>query len=224
MIITISKCNKPIYFDKEISGFKTITLKSATLFNSFYNVFKYLPEERIIEDNDSVPKWYNLQLKEGFYSNESLIENIYTKIKNKGGDVGDLKIYVDNAGQVCINNKTVYQFRLLNDHCWGFKDKWIAQNIPYTFNTKSYKFNFFCIHCDILDTCDNYLDEKQSDILEMLPVIESNKFASKHVYNDNFTPKIIHSRFNKIKIDIKDENGNNIDFHDYPILLKFELK
>ena len=228
MIITVTKINEPIYFDREFSGFKTIKLKSVTLFNSFYNVWKYEindPDYKVIDDDSERPTWYNIQLEEGFYSNVDFIDSIYAELLNKSANIKKLKMWVNNKKQFCIKNDTGYQFRLLNDHFLGFRDKWI-NDITITsscLDKKPYQFNYFYLYCDILDTYDNYLDENPSDVLEILPVIESNKFESKHTYNENFTPKLIKSRFNKIKIDIKDENGNDIDFHGYPFLIQLEI-
>ena len=230
MILTIDTFKLPsddikVQFKQPLIGFKTIKLKSVTLYNSFFNVTKTLPDKRA----ENYPSLYDIQIDEGFYNSANFIEAIYKELKyKKHADISKIKLFLDPAtSKFTISNYTNYEIYIMNKHPFGFEDHfWIPKYIHFTISERvsPYPFNSFQIHCNILDTHDNYYNANPSDILDVLPVIESNEFASKHTYeSESFSAKKVKSEIKEIDFKITDENGYVIDFHDYPILLKFEL-
>ncbi len=82
----------------------------------------------------------------------------------------------------------------------------------------------YVIHCDIIDSKNNYLNEKRSQFLHVLPVIDKGDISKQVIYNDPspYCP-ILGTQINRIELWITDQNGEKINFHKYPVTYLLEL-
>ena len=86
-------------------------------------------------------------------------------------------------------------------------------------------FNNYFIHCDIMDKEENLFNGKPSTILACFDV-NGKSFERVEYSSKDITMKKITSGkyFSSIRITVTDENGELIDFNNFPLRFEIEIK
>ena len=81
------------------------------------------------------------------------------------------------------------------------------------------------IHCDQISTSENLYNGKPCTILNVLPM-RDNKFGESVwiEYANPLQNNLTTSTFNELSFQIKDSSGKDIDNHNMPVILTFEIK
>ena len=80
------------------------------------------------------------------------------------------------------------------------------------------------VHLKQIKNCDNYFNEKKSDILARVP--ETNdEFGTlvQYRFDQPYYIPLENTTINSLELTITDENNNIIDFHTMPVFYTFEI-
>ena len=217
-----------VQFDHSFVAMKTLALRTVVIHNSFYN-YHCNRFQTNLEVCRGGSQGETLTFSDGFYTFNDMVQALKNKLGMAGVDTNKLDISIDPAtGLTNIEYKDPsVAFTLWPRNMFGFKaHQFVARRMPYISDDSAviYPFNSLYVHCNIINKDLNYVNSKPSDTLAVLDVIESNKYASKHIYQVAGPPKSIKSEFNQLKLHITDENGESIDFHDFPVVYVLELQ
>lgn len=219
--------NVELHFNRPFIGLQTITLKSVTMYNAFYNYHcnRFQASFECKHDNAT---GQIIKIPDGFYKYHQMADALLQAFKRLGADTNKIKIWLDpitgHTKLLQTDNKTV--FTLYPPNMFGFKSRgFYPSDEPYVSEepARVYPFHTIQVHCNILQKDYNYFNSEPSDILCTLDVKESFSFGSKHTYAPD-TKKRIVSEFNSIRLSLTDEFGVGIDMlNDFPIIYTLEL-
>ena len=219
-IITNSN-DHTVYFEKPLErGFEYIRLISCSLFNSWYNLKKR--GEIGFFDNFGITT--TKIIPPGNYTLSSIGKKLQEIFNDEGVEVK----FDDVSGPIVIKNP-------LNKNVLFDRDLTFLLGLSEVSPRERLKrqavinrlasFNNYFIKCDLLDKEENLFNGKPSTILACFDVdgksFERVKYSSKEITMKKITSgKYISS----IRITVTDENGELIDFNNFPLRFEIEIK
>ena len=210
-----------IYFENPIErGFEYIRLINCSLFNSSYN----LKEKGGIGFVDNSGITTTKRIPPGNYTLSSIGKKMQELFNDEGVEVK----FDDASGPIVIENplnKSVLFDRdltyLLGLGSGNPRERLKGQAVI----NRLASFNNYFIHCDLMDKEENLFNGKPSTILACFDVdgksFERVKYSSPEIMMKKITSgKYISS----IRITVMDENGELIDFNNFPLRFEIEIK
>ena len=210
-----------IYFKNPLSrGFEYIRLVNCSLFNSWYN----LKERGEIGFVDERGITTTKRISPGNYT----LSSIGKKLEEIFADEGVEVKFDDASGPIVIKNPL--KKNVLFDRDLTYLLGMSPGNPRTRLKTQAVinrlaLFNNYFIHCDIMDKEENLFNGKPSTILACFDVngksFERVEYSSKDITMKKITSgKYISS----IRITVTDENGELIDFNNFPLRFEIEIK
>jgi len=208
-----------VHFHETLIGYKHIRLFECKLYNSWYNITK---ENNILTFTMTGKKEPSIKVIEpGNYNVETLSQAIgrikFINFKRMHA-TGKTLLILDEKYKVDFTSPKNYAKML------GFEEK-VYEKTQISQNRANFlPVSEYVVHCDIIDTQD-YINGKRCDYLQILTLQDTNEICEQVTYSypNSIPVPIKHIPLNSIKIWITDQNGNNIDFHGYPITYQLEL-
>ena len=211
-----------IYFKNPLERrFEYIRLISCSLYNSWYNLKERgeigFLDERGIRTSKVIPP--------GNYTLSSIGKKLEEIFNDEGFEVK----FDDASGPIVIENtlgRIVYFDRdltyLLGIRSFGNRRERLRTHAVIN---RLASFNNYFINCDLLDKDENLFNGKPSTILACFDVngksFERVKYSSPEITMKKITSgKYISS----IRITVTDENGELIDFNNFPLRFEIEIK
>ena len=221
LIIITNSNDHTVYLEKALErGFEYIRLISCSLFNSWYN----LKEKGEIGFVDGRGITTTKRIPPGNYT----LSSIGKKLEEIFNDEGIEVKFDDASGPIVIENplnKNVLFDRdltyLLGLGSGNPRERLKKQAVI----NRLASFNNYFINCDLMDKEENLFNGKPSTILACFDVdgksFERVKYSSQEITMKKITSgKYISS----IRITVTDENGELIDFNNFPLRFEIEIK
>ena len=213
--------DQTVYFKNPLSrGFEYIRLVSCSLFNSWYN----LKERGEIGFVDERGITTTKRISPGNY----ILSSIGKKLEEIFADESVEVKFDDASGPIVIKNPL--KKNVLFDRDLTYLLGMSPGNPRTRLKTQAVinrlaSFNNYFIHCDIMDKEENLFNGKPSTILACFDVngksFERVEYSSKDITMKKITSgKYIYS----IRITVTDENGELIDFNNFPLRFEIEIK
>ena len=210
-----------VYFENPLErGFEYIRLISCSLFNSWYN----LKEKGEIGFVDNSGITTTKRIPPGNYTLSSIGKELQEIFANEGVEVK----FDDASGPIVIINplnKSVLFDRdltyLLGLGSGNPRERLKKQAVI----NRLASFNNYFINCDLLDKEENLFNGKSSTILACFDIsgksFERVEYSPKEITMKKITSgKYISS----IRITVTDENGELVDFNNFPLRFEIEIK
>ena len=209
-----------VYFEKTLErGFEYIRLISCSLFNSWYNL-KEKGEIGFVDNGITTTK----RIPPGNYTLSSIGKKLQGLFSEEGIEVK----FDDASGPIVIENPM--NRKVLFDRDLTFLLGLSSGNPRERLKSQAIinrlaSFNNYFINCDLLDKEENLFNGKPSTILACFDVdgksFERVKYSSPEITMKKITSgKYISS----IRITVTDENGELIDFNNFPLRFEIEIK
>ena len=222
ILTIISNANDDtVYFENPLErGFEYIRLISCSLFNSWYN----LKEKGEIGFVDNSGITTTKRIPPGNYTLSSIGKELQEIFANEGVEVK----FDDASGPIVIKNplnKSVLFDRDLT-FLLGLGSRNQRERLKtQTIIKRLASFNNYFINCDLLDKEENLFNGKPSTILACFDIsgksFERVEYSPKEITMKKITSgKYISS----IKITVTDENGELVDFNNFPLRFEIEIK
>ena len=209
-----------IYFENPLErGFEYIRLISCSLYNSWYNL-KERGEIGFVDNGITTTK----RIPPGNYSLSSIGKKLQGLFSEEGIEVK----FDDASGLIIIENplgrKVLFDRELTYLLGLGSGNP-RARLKSQAFINRLASFNNYFINCDLMDKEENLFNGKPSTILACFDVdgksFEKMKYSSPEITMKKITSgKYISS----IRITVTDENGELIDFNNFPLRFEIEIK
>ena len=209
-----------IYFENPLErGFEYIRLISCSLFNSWSNL-KEKGEIGLV--NEGITS--TMKIPPGNYTLSSIGKKLQEIFAEDGIEVK----FDDASGPIVIKNplnKNVLFDRDLTYLLGLGSGNQRARLKKQTVINRLVSFNNYFINCDLLDKDENLFNGKPSTILACFDVV-GKSFERVEYSPKDITMKKITSRkyISSIKITVTDENGELIDFNNFPLRFEIEFK
>jgi hypothetical protein len=209
---------------------------------TFYNITSEIGNNKFgIEDKFLALKY--LTIPDGFYDLKSFNREFMSQLSEMGLNRHGIRFgFQETSGKILIHfqirGKSAYMLTLghYNNDLLGFnlpgdvhiilpqKDQNPAVgDKPINFRP----FEYFHVHCDLIDSGNVLYNGKRSDIFATLPIKESDFGELIQCNLADVKSKKCDKCFNKLRIWVADENDNPIDFNGANIqyeILFFEIK
>ena len=216
--------DQTVYFENPLErGFEYIRLINCSLFNSWYNLKErgeigFFDERGIITTKIIPPGNYTLS-------------SIGQKLQEIFAEEGIKVKFDDASGPIVIKNLQNRKIMFDRDVTFllGLKAN-IKEDSRRRLKTQAVinrlaSFNNYFINCDLMDKDENLFNGKPSTILACFDVngksFERVEYSSKDITMKKITSgKYISS----IRITVTDENGELIDFNNFPLRFEIEIK
>ena len=220
-------------FDEPFQGVKSMELKYIGIPQTFYNISDKIKNNTFLAHNGIGPassqaEW--LTIPDGFYDFSSFRREFGAQLnKIQGLSRHSIRFDIQEpTGKIIMHFQTTrgsYSPSLFvtkqNDDLLGIKrgrpgslqipqskdETTVIGDKPVNFKP----FEYFFIHCDLIDKNDVFFNEGKSDILASLPIKDSD-FGAINQYSKTGVRKCIEN-FNRIKLWITDENNKLIDLN-----------
>jgi len=166
------------------------------------------------------------QIPQGHYNLVSLVKELKSSIDEKKSDLKNVEIETNKPNSVLklFNpDHDTYQINVSYDlaNLMGIGTRLGALTYAKKLNSPSAYF----IHCDLIDSSNNFLNRKRSDILAKIDIqglpYDRVTYHSppQEVLRECSTGQHVH----QITLSVKDEDGNMFDFNGLPIEFVLEL-
>ena len=209
-----------IYFENPLErGFEYIRLISCSLYNSWYNL-KEKGEIGFVDNGITTTK----RIPPGNYT----LSSIGKKLQGLFSEEGIAVKFDDASGPIVVKNPQ--NRKVLFDRDLTFLLGLGSGNPRARLKTQTVinrlaSFNNYFINCDLMDKDENLFNGKPSTILVCFDVdgqsFERVEYSPKHITMKKITSgKYISS----IRITVTDENGELIDFNNFPLRFEIEFK
>ena len=211
--------DETIWLDEPIENFESIRLISCSFYNSWHNL-KKRGEISVVDFMDVADV---KRISPGYYSLQSLgkeIKNILDKEK--------IKVTIDEKGLILSKHpikKVIFDREL--SYLLGLSQ----EGQRYTLKKEDkiinrlVSFNNFIISCDIIDKNDNFFNGKPSTVLACFEI--RGKAYEREIYDSKIIPfrKIAGGKqvINSLRITVKEETGEVIDFNGLPLRFEIEI-
>ena len=222
-IITNSN-DHTVYFEKPLErGFEYIRLISCSLYNSWYNLKKR--GEIGFVDNSGITT--TKIIPPGNYTLSSIGKKLQEIFADEGVEV---KFY-DEQDVIVIKNLQNQKIIFDRDLTFLFglngnmKEDSRTRLKTQTILNRLVSFNNYYINCDLLDKDENLFNGNPSTILACFD-IDGKSFERVEYSPKQITMKKITSGkyISSIRITVMDENGELIDFNNFPLRFEIEIK
>ena len=210
-----------IYFENPLErGFEYIRLISCSLFNSWYN----LKEKGEIGFIDNSGITTTKRIPPGNYTLSSIGKELQEIFANEGIEVK----FDDASGPIVIKNplnKSVLLDRDLT-YLLGLGDGNTRERLKkQTVINRLASFNNYFINCDLLDKDENLFNGKPSTILACFDISGKSFERVKYSSPEITMKKITSSKYiSSMRITVTDENGELVDFNNFPLRFEIEIK
>ena len=210
-----------IYFENPLErGFEYIRLISCSLFNSWYNL-KQRGEIGFV-DNSGITT--TKRIPPGNYT----LSSIGKKLKEIFNDEGVKVKFDDASGPIVIENplnKSVLFDRDLT-YLLGLGSGNPRERLKkQTVINRLASFNNYFINCDLLDKEENLFNAKPSTILACFDISGKSFERVEYSPKDITMKKITSGKYiSSIRITVTDENGELVDFNNFPLRFEIEIK
>jgi hypothetical protein len=229
--------NLSVYLDEEIQNAESIRIIYAGIPCTFFNIYEELKNNNFAVDDGN--GWKYIHLEDGFYDLRSF--NKQFSIQMKKMNYAEKAIMFDlneTSGKINIifkQTKKDYKLsvRNYNADLLGFNvpkngsielprrirdsqnpKRFIREKISVGDRPINFKpFDYFHIHCDIIDTKYILYNGIRSDVLVRIPAKECDFGEINTYYLTGLRNRKCVERFNKIRIWVTDENNQPIDFN-----------
>ena len=223
-----------IYLDEELQNIQGVRIIYVGIPCTFYNISQEIGNNNLSFYDGS--RWKYLNIPDGLYDLKSFEKQISSVLKNMGLNPRMFKFDVEETnGKISISFKKskAETFKIYisnyNKDLLGFNtpielprrirdpknpSNIITEDVSIGDKSVNFKpFDYFHIHCDLLDS-ENILNEgKRSDILARIPVKECDFGEINAYYLTGLRDRKCKGRFNKLRIWITDENDEKINFN-----------
>ena len=209
-----------IYFENPLErGFEYIRLISCSLYNSWYNL-KERGEIGFVANNITTTKI----IPPGHYTLQSIgkkMQELFEKeyVTVKFDDVkGPIVLENPHSNKIIFDRDLTY---LLGLGSGNERERLKTQTVI----NRLASFNNYFINCDLLDKDENLFNGKPSTILACFDV-DGKSFERVEYSPKDITMKKIKSGkyISSIRITVTDENGELIDFNNFPLRFEIEIK
>ena len=219
-IITNSN-DHTVYFEKTLErGFEYIRLISCSLYNSWYN----LKERGEIGFVDNSGITTTKIIPPGNYTLSSIGKKLQEIFADEGIEVkfddANGPIVIENPlnGKVLFDRDLTF---LLGLNAGNPRERLKKQTVI----NRLVSFNNYFINCDLMDKDENLFNGKSSTILACFDIVgkyfERVEYSTKEITMKKITSgKYISS----VRITVMDENGELIDFNNFPLRFEIEIK
>ena len=219
-IITNSN-DHTVYFEKPLeTGFEYIRLIKSSLYNSWYN----LKEKGEIGFVDNSGITTTKRIPPGNFT----LSSIGKKLQEIFNDEG-IEVKLDDASRPIVIENPLNR-KVLLDRDLTFLLGLDAENPrerlkKQTGINRLASFNNYFINCDLMDKDENLFNGKPSTILACFD-IDGKSFERVEYSPKQITMKKITSGkyISGIRITVTDENGELIDFNNFPLRFEIEIK
>ena len=210
-----------VYFENPLErGFEYIRLISCSLFNSWYN----LKEKGEIGFVDNSGITTTKRIPPGNYTLSSIGKKLQEKFNDEGVEVK----FDDASGPIVIKNplnKNVLFDRdltfLLGLSSGNPRERLEKQAVI----NRLASFNNYFINCDLLDKDENLFNGKPYTILACFDIDGKSFERVEYSPKDITMKKITSGKYiSSIRITVVDENGELIDFNNFPLRFEIEIK
>ena len=209
-----------IYFENPLNrGFEYIRLISCSLYNSWYNL-KERGEIGFVDNGITTTK----RIPPGNYTLSSIGKNLQGLFSEEGIEVK----FDDASGPIVIENPM--NRKVLFDRDLTFLLGLSSGNPRERLKSQAIidrlaSFNNYFINCDLLDKEENLFNGKPSTILACFDVDGKSFERVKYSSPDITMKKITSGKYiSSIRITVTDENGELIDFNNFPLRFEIEIK
>jgi len=232
---------------EEISGVEGMRIIFAGIPCTFYNISQDLGNNNILIHDSTAWKYVNMP--DGFYDIKTFAKQFSTQLKKMGLPPRAINFDLDETtGKIAISyrrqkgNTFKLSVRSYNNDLLGFD---IPPNtgleLPRRSRGGSYEdvsigdrpanfkpFEYFHIHCDLVNTDDILYNGERSNLLVRIPVKECTFGDLLPYYLTGLRDRKCTEKFNKIRIWVTDEHSRPINFNgadiQYELLFKRELR
>lgn len=223
---------KEIFIRKDLTEFKTVTLETAIIPFAWYNVkqsYKNNFFHYIIIDVDSkvMQNKGSITIPDGYYTVNTFNAAIQEKLKEIGYNNAIEINYLENQGRIRIikhKEEFIASFHKEFRHFLGLDDTYQGvfsgeetAKFPPIFFDIQYK-----IYCNIIDSSKNIVNGDESEILATFTP-KFKKYGVSQVFKTHNSLAIENYDYTRIKIEIKDQDDNTIDFH-LPFIVELKLE
>ena len=206
-----------INFNPALVGYSKIRLLQCKLYNSWYNITEL--NNKLYCHNGI--KWTTKTLPPGNYNISTLNNMLNKNITLKHNDAtGKINIKLDNNFKIDFTKDDSFAELL------GFNKKiFDKENQTGAFRSDFSPVKDYAIYCDIIDSPNNYFNGERSRYLEILPLRNTIDISDEVSYEfpDSIYTEIRQSEKFNINLSITQVNGNNINFHGFPVSYVLEL-
>lgn len=217
-----------IYLDEEIDNVHGIRIIFVGIPCTFHNISYDLGNNNLIVYDTT--SWQYLRIPDGLYNISSFDKQVGVQLKKLGLHPRAFKFDIDETtGKMVISfriqkgktyklgirdfNKNLFGFNLLPNRSItlprGNEEISIGDK-PVNFKP----FEFYHIHCDLVDTNHMLYNGKKSDLLARIPVKECNFGEINTYYLTGLRDRKCERRFNKLRLWITDEHDKPINFNE----------
>ena len=218
LTIVTQKNGETIFFDEPIPQVHFMKLISCSLYNS-WDTLKKEGTFSIIQPDESL---LFSKISPGHYNLQTLAEVLEQTIKRKYEYDIDNKIF-HPFGQLTIYNKGNSPLRVDRD-LGDFLDTARELKDRLTVIKKLKMPTSYFIHCDLIDTNLNFINNKKSDLLAKKDI--RGRPYEKIRYSPHQQPIrdcSTSSHVNSITISVRDQDGELFDFKGMPLEFELEL-
>ena len=220
-----------VYFDEYFRNVKSMELIYVGIPQTFYNISEEFDNNKfVIGANRDSNRIQLLTIPDGFYDFKSFTREFSNQLHGLTNltrhsirfDVqeptGKVIIHFQKRG----NSLPFIQLSYRNDELLGIDRGDIRQfKIPRSTNNNTVigdkpinfkPFEYFQIHCDIVNTADNFFNGKGTDLLASVPIKDSD-FGEINHYK-GFKERSCESSFSKLRLWITNEKDKLLDLND----------
>ena len=212
-----------VYFEKTLErGFEYIRLISCSLYNSWYNL-KERGEIGFVDNSITTTKIIppgNYTLSSIGKKMQELFDREYVAVK-----------FDDAKGSIVLEN--THSKKIIFDRDLTFllglngnmKEISRTQLKKQAIINRLASFNNYFINCDLLDKEENLFNGKPSTILACFDISGKSFERVEYSPKDITMKKITSGKYiSSIRITVTDENGELIDFNNFPLRFEIEIK
>jgi len=235
-----------INFDEYLDNVKSIRITFAGIPCTFYNISDKLNNNNLLFHDGT--KWGYLNFPDGYYDLETYSKQLSSQLKINGHNPKAITISLDEStGKIIFSFKKGEQqykvsIRSYNANLLGFKiigsdgsvelpryardpndrTQVILEQISLGDKPINFRpFEYFHIHCDLINTENVLYNGKRSDLLSRV-LIKACDFGETISYNlGGLRERSCFKRFNKMRIWITNENNESIDYNGADIQYEF---
>ena len=219
-ILTIITNDHTVYFKNPLErGFEYIRLISCSLYNSWYNL-KERGEIGFVDNGITTIK----RIPPGNYTLSSIGKKLQGLFSEEGIEVK----FDDASGPIVIENPM--NRKVLFDRDLTFLLGLSSGNPRERLKSQAIinrlaSFNNYFINCDLLDKEENLFNGKPSTILACFDISGKSFERVEYSPKDITMKKITSGKYiSSIRITVTDENGELIDFNNFPLRFEIEIK
>ena len=227
-----------VYLDEEMDSVEGMRIIFLGIPCTFYNIAHELGNNNLLIHDGS--SWRYIRISDGWYDMRTFNREVATQMRKLGLDPRGLRFDLHvTTGKMAISflkltkrgRKYTYKLSITkyNKDLFGFDEgselprrmrdptnpsKIIHEEISIGQRPANFKpFEYYHIHCDLIDTGSVSYNGKRSDLLVRIPVKECTFGELSIQYLTGLRDRKCTKKFNKLRLWITDENDKPINFN-----------